>query len=139
MTVVANEMSTDVLTCEPDDGLRDAAKRMADRGVGSVLILEGDRLAGILTERDLLKAVAAGSPVDAPVSEWMTRNPETIESEDSIGHAGQLMVHGGFRHLPVVEGDSVIGVVSMRDLSRARSHGPAVDSDRRQGAREAQG
>jgi CBS domain-containing protein len=111
-------MATDLLTVEPDARLSDAARRMAQRGVGAVLVLEGERLSGILTERDLLKAVAAGFTDEARVSEWMTRQPETVEPDESTDHAASLMIHGGFRHLPVVEGGRAIGILSIRDLMR---------------------
>ena len=125
MPVVSNHMATDLLTVEPDARLSDAARRMAQRGVGAVLILEGERLAGILTERDLLKAVAAGFTDEARASEWMTRQPETVEPDESTDHAASLMIHGGFRHLPVVEGGRTIGILSIRDLMRVALHDSA--------------
>jgi CBS domain-containing protein len=91
---------------------------MAERGVGAVIVLEGENLAAILTERDVMRAVAAGKDGTAPVSEWMTRSPETVEPEDSTDHAAALMIHGGFRHLPVVQGGRAVGIVSIRDLMR---------------------
>jgi CBS domain-containing protein len=118
VSVVANHMSRDLLTVAPEEHLDGAAKRMVDRGVGAVLVLEGDRLVGILTERDLMKAVAGGFDADARVRDWMTRHPETIEASDATEHAASLMIHGGFRHLPVLEGDKVAGIVSIRDLMR---------------------
>jgi CBS domain-containing protein len=120
--VVSNHMATDLLTVEPDVRLAEAARRMAQRGVGAVLVLEGERLAGILTERDLLKAVAAGFTDEARVSEWMTRQPETVEPDESTDQAASLMIHGGFRHLPVVEGGRPIGILSIRDLMRVALH-----------------
>ena len=118
MPLVSNHMATDLLTVEPDARLAEAARRMAQRGVGAVLVLDGERLTGILTERDLLKAVAAGFTDEARVSEWMTRQPETVEADESTDHAASLMIHGGFRHLPVVEGGRAIGILSIRDLMR---------------------
>ena len=118
MAVVSNHMSSDILTASAEDRLADAAKRMVERGVGAVLILAGERLDGILTERDLMKAVAAGYSEDAKVGDWMTRHPETIEADDSTGHAAALMIHGGFRHLPVLNGGKPVGIVSIRDLMR---------------------
>ena len=118
MPVVSNHMATDLLTVEPDARLAEAARRMAQRGVGAVLVLEGERLAGILTERDLLKAVAAGFTDEARVSEWMTRQPETVEPDETTDQAASLMIHGGFRHLPVVDGGRAIGILSIRDLMR---------------------
>lgn len=91
---------------------------MAERGVGAVVVLEGESIAAILTERDVMKAVAAGSDGSAPVTDWMTRHPDTIEPDDTTDHAASLMIHGGFRHLPVVEAGRVVGIVSIRDLMR---------------------
>ena len=82
------------------------------------MVLAGERLAGILTERDILKAVATGFEPDARVADWMTHHPETIESEDTTDHAAALMIHGGFRHLPVVDQGRVAGIISIRDLMR---------------------
>ncbi len=118
MPTVGNHMTRDLLTIEPESPLAEAARRMASRGVGAVVVLDGERLAGILTERDLLKAVAGGLREDARVSDWMTRHPETVESEDATDHAASLMIHGGFRHLPVVDAGRVVGILSIRDLMR---------------------
>jgi CBS domain-containing protein len=118
MAVVANHMSRDLLTVTADERLADAAKRMVERGVGAVLVLKEESLDGILTERDLMKAVAAGYSNDAKVGDWMTRHPETIDADDSTGHAAALMIHGGFRHLPVIDEGRVAGIVSIRDLMR---------------------
>jgi CBS domain-containing protein len=118
MAVVSNHMSRDLLTVAADERLADAAKRMVERGVGAVLVLKGETLDGILTERDLMKAVAAGYRDDAKVGDWMTRHPETIEADDSTGHAAALMIHGGFRHLPVLDQGRIAGIVSIRDLMR---------------------
>lgn len=96
----------------------EAAAAMSERGVGAVVVLEGDAIAAILTERDVMKAVAAGQDGSVPVTEWMTRHPETIEPDDTTDHAASLMIHGGFRHLPVVEDGKVVGMVSIRDLMR---------------------
>ena len=118
MPTVADSMTRELLTVPPEVELVEAARRMASRGVGAVVILDGERLAGILTERDLLKAVATGLRPEARVSDWMTRHPETIESADTTDHAAALMIHGGFRHLPVVDEDRVVGILSIRDLMR---------------------
>jgi CBS domain-containing protein len=118
MPLVANHMSRDVLSARPDDRLGETAKRMVARAVGAVLVLEGERLVGILTERDLMKAVAVGYRDDARVSDWMTGHPETIEASDATDHAAALMIHGGFRHLPVTEEGNIAGIISIRDLMR---------------------
>ncbi len=111
-------MSRDLVTVGEDDRLGAAAARMAERLVGAALVLDGERLVGILTERDVLRAVALGGVETALVSHWMTRQPETIEPGDTIDEAAVLMIHGGFRHLPVIDGATVVGVLSIRDLVR---------------------
>ncbi len=118
MASVEEIMSRSVLAVGRDLQLGEAAARMAERSVGAVVVLDGGRLVGILTERDVMKAVAAGRDGSAGVDEWMTRNPETIELDDSTEHAAALMIHGGFRHLPVVRAGAVVGMVSIRDLIR---------------------
>ena len=116
MPSVDRHMSRDLLTVEAGLPVVAVARRMVDRNVGAVLVLEDGRLAGIMTERDLMRAVARGLGDDVVVGECMTADPETIAPDDTIEHAAVLMIHGGFRHLPVVDGDDVVGVLSIRDL-----------------------
>lgn len=117
MPTAGEIMAKDVLGVAPETSLVDAARRMNERHVGAVIVLDGERLVGILTERDVLRAVATGD-VERPVSQAMTTAPETIETDESSGHAAALMIHGGFRHLPVMDGEAVVGMVSIRDLMR---------------------
>ena len=65
-----------------------------------------------------MRAVARGDLDAGTVSDWMTHHPETIESSDTTGHAAAMMIHGGFRHLPVVDGGRLAGIISIRDLIR---------------------
>ncbi|HZO49843.1 MAG TPA: CBS domain-containing protein [Gaiellaceae bacterium] len=118
MASVETIMTRDLLRVDAGSTLVDAARRMDERRVGAALVFDGERLTGILTERDVLRAVARGAVATATVAEWMTHHPETIESTDTTGHAAAMMIHGGFRHLPVAEGDAVVGIVSIRDLMR---------------------
>ena len=118
MPIVADHMTRSLLTVTSEATIGEAAARMAERGVGAVVVLEGDAIAAILTERDVMRAVAAGKDGRAPASEWMTRHPDTIEPDDTTDHAASLMIHGGFRHLPVVEEGKLVGIVSIRDLMR---------------------
>jgi CBS domain-containing protein len=111
-------MSRDLLSVASGDALGEVAQRMVDRDVGAVLVMEGEELIGILTERDVLRAVAAGIEDQTVVSDWMTRDPETMSPDDTTEHAAVLMIHGGFRHMPLVEGDRVVGMLSIRDLMR---------------------
>jgi CBS domain-containing protein len=121
-------MAGDVLGVAPETTLLDAARRMHERRVGAVVVLDGDRLVGILTERDVLRAVATNR-VDGPVSESMTHHPDTIDADEPAGQAAAIMIHGGFRHLPVVEGEAVVGMISIRDLVRL-----SVDDEAPRGA-----
>jgi CBS domain-containing protein len=121
-TSIRDVMSTDLVAVNPSTMLFEAARVMSAAHVGSVLVMEGDILRGIFTERDVLQAFqhARADPARvSPVSDWMTRDPVTISPEASVGKALDRMLDGGFRHLPVVEGTTVVGVVSMRDLARS--------------------
>jgi CBS domain-containing protein len=118
MPIARNHMSRDLLTVSRDMALEETAQRMVDRDVGAVLVMEGDELVGILTERDILRAVAAGIQDDTLVADWMTRDPDTMSPDDTTQHAAVLMIHGGFRHMPLVEGTEVVGMLSIRDLMR---------------------
>ena len=116
MPAVRDHMSRDLLSIEADVSISEVAQRMVDRNVGAVLVVDDARLTGILTERDVLRAVASGLRDDTRVADCMTAQPETIGPDDTTEHAVVLMIHGGFRHLPVVEGDDLVGVISIRDL-----------------------
>jgi CBS domain-containing protein len=118
MTTVGEVMNRNLLTVDPHLSLHDAAARMSERGVGAALVISNDHVAGILTERDVLRAVATGGVDGTHVAAWMTRDPETVDIAESTGQAAAVMIHGGFRHLPVVEGDRPVGIVSIRDLMR---------------------
>ena len=118
MPVARNHMSTELLTVAPGDTVAEVAKRMVAKDVGAVLVYEDDRLSGILTERDVMRAVADGMDDATLVRDRMTANPETLDADDTTEHAAVLMIHGGFRHLPVVEQGNVVGVLSIRDLMR---------------------
>jgi CBS domain-containing protein len=118
MPVARDHMSRDLLTVSPGEPLQEVAQRMVARDVGAVLVMEGSDLAGILTERDVLRAVAAGIQDETVVADWMTRDPDTMGPDDTTQHAAMLMIHGGFRHMPLVEGSEVVGMLSIRDLMR---------------------
>jgi CBS domain-containing protein len=118
MPVVREHMSRDLLTVEPRETIRDVVQRMVERNLGAVLVLDGGQLVGIMTERDLMRGIAHGLDDEAVVADHMTKHPETVEPGDTTQHAAVLMIHGGFRHLPVVERDDVVGMLSIRDLMR---------------------
>jgi CBS domain-containing protein len=94
--------------------------------VGAALVVNGEHLSGILTERDILHAVAIGEIEGTKVGAWMTHDPETVGPDDTSGQAAAIMVRGGFRHLPVLEDDKPIGIVSIRDLVRLAIDDPSL-------------
>jgi CBS domain-containing protein len=111
-------MSTMLHTVSPSTTVGEAVALMAQYRIGSTVVMEGTRLVGIFTERDTVRAISQSH--DAPaheVSSWMTRNPMTARPEDDVETALATMLDHGFRHLPVVEGGEVIGIVSIRDLA----------------------
>jgi CBS domain-containing protein len=118
MQTVGEVMSTTLLTVDATALLTDAAAQMDARGVGAALVMNGERLSGILTERDVLRAVATGGVEGTKVGAWMTHDPDTVGPEERPGHAAAIMIHGGFRHLPVLDGDAPVGIISIRDLMR---------------------
>ncbi|MDQ1748739.1 MAG: hypothetical protein QOD07_3002 [Frankiaceae bacterium] len=114
---VAEVMTRASVTESPADPLRSAANRMWSQQTGSLLVMDGPRLLGILTERDVMKAVARGADLDAtPVSAVMTTNVLTVSPETSLHEAARHMATRWIRHLPVVDGGAVVGMVSQRDL-----------------------
>src|SRR5437870_12178266 len=117
MATVETIMTGDLLQVDAAATLAAAARAMDGRRVGAALVFEDERLVGIFTERDILRAVARDG-LGGTVSEWMTHHPETIEASDTTGHAAAMMIHGGFRHLPVADGERIVGIISIRDLMR---------------------
>jgi CBS domain-containing protein len=118
MPLARNHMSRSLLTVEPGLGLKAVAERMVAKDVGAVLVIDNGRLVGILTERDIMRAVAGGMTDETLVSDWMTRDPETMAPDETTRQAAVLMIHGGFRHMPIMDGDEVVGMLSIRDLMR---------------------
>jgi len=123
--VLRDLMTTPVAATTPEASVAAAAADMVRVGVGSAMVMQGSFLVGILTERDVLKAAASGADLSASgVSEWMTPDPQTATPGMSAEDAAQIMLLNGFRHLPVVDGRTVCGVVSLRDLFAARISRP---------------
>ena len=117
---VRQGMSPTVLTVGPSHSLRDAARAMAEKGVGAAVVIDPEQPGpGILTERDLLDSVGAGeSPDQEKVADHLSSNLTFAEPSWSLEYAAEAMVRGGFRHLIVVDGGDLKGVLSMRDIVR---------------------
>jgi CBS domain-containing protein len=117
---VADIMHTDVKSAGEDDTFADVAKIMRTNGISSVVVLEGRKLSGIVTERDIVNLVAAGGdPHSVKVAHGMTRRDlETIGPKTHLAEAAEHMATRNIRHLPVVDRGKVVGIVSIRDLTR---------------------
>jgi CBS domain-containing protein len=123
---VSDMMHTRVVFTTPDSPMAEAAAEMVRERVGSALVMDGAFLVGILTERDILRAAAAATDLTAVrVSAWMTKDPQSAEPDTTIEDAAAMMLRSGFRHLPIMQGRTVRGVVSLRDLAAARIIPPA--------------
>jgi CBS domain-containing protein len=119
----------DMATFERTATVREAVNLMAERRIGAVPIVDGGQLIGIFTERDVITRVVAPGrdPNTTPIGEVMTPNPDTVKSSDSVVHALEMMNSRRYRHLPVVDRDKLVGIVSIRDLYRSVKE--QMDSD----------
>lgn len=110
-----------LVTMSPMTPVSSAAREMMERRIGAVLIVDDGTLQGIFTERDALVRVLAQSrdPQTTLVAEVMTRDPDTIGPDETVVHALSIMNERGYRHLPVVDDDRIVGIVSIRDLYRS--------------------
>jgi CBS domain-containing protein len=115
---VGEIMKTDVKTASAGQTFADAAKLLQDHGISSVIVKDGDSVSGIITERDLVNVVADGlDPSTVKIGDRMTRELDTVEPRTDIAEAAEHMARLKIRHLPVVDSDGVVGIVSIRDLT----------------------
>jgi CBS domain-containing protein len=129
MGTLADIVKPDFLTVAPEDTLGEVADRMTQKNVGAVIVKDFGRLIGILTERDMLRAMAARVHTsDARVRQFMTADPITVAPDTDLEDAAQIMLDNGFRHLPVVDGSTVVGIVSLRRVLGGRRQ-PASEQD----------
>jgi CBS domain-containing protein len=114
---IGGVMRVRLVTAEPDETAADAIRRMLEVGVGSVVVCEGTTPVGIFTERDVLHLAGAAADFEATMlRDAMTPNPLTVSADDGILEAAKLMGARKLRHLPVVEGGNLVGIVSIRDV-----------------------
>ena len=120
-----------LLTAPPETTVSKAAKLMANKNVGAVMVVENERLVGIFTERDaVFRVMAKGlDALTTKISEVMTSQPQTVDPDETFGYALLLMHENGFRHVPVIENGKPIGIVSSRN---------ALDPDMEEFVSEAQ-
>jgi CBS domain-containing protein len=117
-------MARRFVTAEPEDTLGELAEQLAAADAGSALVVEYGRLTGILTSRDIVRAVAGRvHPSEGRVREWMSEAPATASPNLPIDEAARLMLNGGFHHLPVTEDERPVGVVGLRSVVNALRRG----------------
>jgi CBS domain-containing protein len=114
---IVDVMNLRLVSIGPEATAREAARRMVEADVGSIAVCNGARLSGIFTERDVLRLAAEGTNLDEiPVGDVMTTDLVTVSGEDDIVAAARLMGERKIRHLPVVEGENLLGIVGIRDV-----------------------
>lgn len=115
---ISEIMTKAAVSDSPEDSLAEAAARMWNAQTGSLLVMDGEHLLGIVTERDLLRTVAQGQdPTQVPLKDVMRTDVITVGPQTTLKEAAKLMTTKWIRHLPIVEGTKVVGIVSQRDLT----------------------
>lgn len=120
--LLENRASADIISCGPDASLHEAVRILADRRIGAMPVMEGDKVVGIISERDVMYCLAdeGGQSLAKSVREAMTAPVITVECTTSCNEALALMTERRFRHLPVVEGGEMRGFLSIGDLVKSR-------------------
>src|SRR6202167_473163 len=128
-TIVRDLMTSPPVTCAAGHTLAEAARAMQQADTGSVVVTDEGKVVGILTERDLLRAAAGeGNPDREPVRLWMTSRPDVLGPDERADAAWASLTSHHYRHLPVVDGDECVGVVSLRDLMGVARIRPAGET-----------
>jgi CBS domain-containing protein len=111
-----------IFSVRPEATLEEVSRELTARRIGAVLVMDGDRLAGILSERDIVRSIGArgADGLSSPLSEVMTRKVTTCTEETTVHEAMEMMTSGRFRHLPVCRHDQLIGIVSIGDVVKRR-------------------
>jgi len=124
MTVrsILNTKGHQIMSVEPDAKLAAAVKLLAEKKIGAVLVMNQSRLEGILSERDIVRVLGerGADVLDEPVSEVMTRKVVTCKETDTVAELMEMMTKGKFRHLPVLENNKVVGLISIGDIVKRR-------------------
>ncbi len=123
VTTILGEKGVEVITTSPEATLLDVAKILREHGIGCIVVVDGKGgIAGIVSERDLVRAIATSGAniLKAPVSRCMTKKVVTCKKSDTIESLMAAMTDGHFRHIPVVDGSKLVGLVSIGDVVRSR-------------------
>lgn len=130
MSTIGEILGPSHIEVAPEDTLGEVAEKMRAQNVGAVLVRDYGRLIGILTERDMLRAMAARVHTsEARVRQWMTEDPITAAPDMTADEAAEVMLSHGFRHLPVVDGSTVLGIVSLRRAVGGRRPPQGAEAD----------
>jgi CBS domain-containing protein len=125
VSIILSDKGREVVTIEPSATLGDAVQLLAEKRIGAALIVGAERrVAGIISERDIVRALAerGAAALDEPVSRTMTRKVETCNEREPISNIMERMTEGKFRHVPVVDQGRLVGIVSIGDVVKHRLH-----------------
>jgi CBS domain-containing protein len=140
--LVQDAMSRDVRTVSPETSIKEAARIMADADIGALPVAAGDRLAGMVTDRDIaVRAIAIGKGPESTVGEVMTHDVLYCHEDEDLGHVSQNMAENQVRRLPVVDVDKrLVGIISLADIADARAAeaGEALEGITRPGGERSQ-
>ncbi|MTJ04323.1 MAG: CBS domain-containing protein [Sediminimonas qiaohouensis] len=134
--ILSSKGDSAVITVKPDDAISDVAQVMAERRIGGVIVSRnGDDIVGILSERDIVRSLALRGAVclQEKAQDMMTRNPTCCRREDTSDAVLQRMTDGRFRHMPVVEDQTLVGIVTIGDVVKARLQELAMEKDALEG------
>lgn len=128
--IVGTVMHSPVVTVDGRSTLREAARVLRDAGIGTLAVMDGPELAGVVSERDVTRALGDGAdPDEVWVADVMSAEPRYVTTGDQVGTARDMMLSAGVRHLPVLDEGELVGIVSMRDLLGAGRHLPIREAD----------
>ena len=120
---ILREKGEDIVTVNPDDSLRETVQTLASQNIGAAVVTdERDRVCGIISERDIVRAIAENGDraLEAAVKTFMTKNVVTCSKQDTVAELMTRMTEGRFRHLPVLEGERLVGIISIGDVVKQR-------------------
>lgn len=127
MTKVRDVMTAEPIVLQQDQTIADAAQAMRDTAVGAVLVVDGDRLCGLITDRDIVvRAVAESAPPDSPVGPLVSSELIAIGADDEADDAARVMRANAIRRLPVMDDGRIVGIVSLGDLAVDRGEDSAL-------------
>ena len=127
MTKVRDVMTAEPIVLQQDQSVADAAQAMRDSAVGAVLVVDGDRLCGLVTDRDIVvRAVAEGRPPGSPVGQVVSPDLIAVSADDEADDAARVMQAHAIRRLPVMDHGRIVGIVSIGDLAVSRGEDSAL-------------